>query len=146
MKATLEKVINGFILETKDEKRVGMTLNDILPTIYDMCQKEIKDCAEEVGQMCWEMDIEINVTPTTKQESDCEVKEVPCNEYETCFEPKIGEVIEYKGNHLLCVEVDENTCQGCYFNDKDCGNLKMPCNGDMRRDGKSVIFVGDKKE
>ena len=144
MKAKLEKVDNGFILETKDEKRVGMDLTDILPTIFGMCQKEIIDCAEEVGKMCWELKIEINVTPTTRDDVVCETKQVPCNESETRYEPEIGSVIEYKGEHLLCVE--ENSCKGCYFNDKDCGKLKMPCNGDVRRDGKSVIFVEDKKE
>lgn len=140
MKSTLEKVINGFVLETKDGKRVGMTLNDILPTIYDMCQKEIKDCAEEVGQMCYELDIEINITPTKKQESDCEVKQVPCTE------PAIGEVIEYKGKHLLCVEAD-HTCKGCYFEETDmsCGSVNAVCNGDIRSDGKSVIFVEGKR-
>ena len=140
MTATLEKVDNGFILKAGDEKRVGMDLTDILPTIFGMCQKEIIDCAEEVGKMRGELRIEINVTPTTRDDVVCETKQVPCNE------PGIGSVIEYKGEHLLCVEAYKNTCQGCYFNDKDCGKLKMPCNGDMRRDGKSVIFVGEKKE
>lgn len=144
MKATLEKVDNGFILETKDGKRVEKTLNDILPTIYDMCQKEIRDCAEGVGQMCWKFKIEINVTPTTKQESDCEVKEVPCKEEK---DNPIGEVIEYKGKHLLCTEVEGETCYGCYFANKDCEQMGLPpCNGKKRKDGKNVIFVKEKKE
>lgn len=144
MKATLEKVINGFILEIGNEKRVGITLNDLMPTIYGMCHKEIKDCAEEIGQTCWELEIEINVTPTTKQESDCEVKEVPCKEKKDI---PIGEVIEYKGKHLLCVESGRG-CAGCYFDDNNisCGNVDVTCNGGMRKDGKDVIFVGDKSK
>ena len=141
MKATLEKVINGFILEGGGIKRVGMTLNDILPTIYDILKEEIRDTANEVGKMCWKLEIGINVTPTTMNDVSNETKQVPCNE------PEIGKVFEYKGKHLLCVEVKGETCYGCHFANKDCEQMGLPpCDGKRRKDGKNVIFVGEKKE
>lgn len=81
MTATLEKVDNGFILETKDgKKRVGMHLNELLPTIYSMFEKEIIDCIMETGEMLWEFEIEINVKPTTRHQHSVEMN--PCDRKE----------------------------------------------------------------
>lgn len=80
MTATLEKVDNGFILETKDGRRVGKHLNELLPTIYGMCEKEIIDCILETGEMFWELEIEINVKPTTRHQHSVEMN--PCERKE----------------------------------------------------------------
>ena len=80
MTATLEKVNNGFILKTKDGTSVGIHLNQLLPTIYGMCEIELIDCIMETGEMLWELEIEINVKPTTRHQHSVEMN--PCDRKE----------------------------------------------------------------
>lgn len=70
--------------------------------------------------------------PETKPEKQPDKKEVA-----------IGEVVEYQGEHLLCVEkTDNEDCSGCAFlaEDDDC-KFSGHCHKDYRSDGKNVIFV-----
>lgn len=60
----------------------------------------------------------------------------------------IGDVVEFKGEHLLCVEkTDGEDCSGCAFlaEDDDC-KFSGFCYKENRKDGKNVIFLkgGDK--
>lgn len=58
-------------------------------------------------------------------------------------EVAIGEVVEYQGEHLLCVEKNDNEdCCGCAFlaEDDDC-KFSGYCSKEYRSDGKNVIFV-----
>ena len=58
----------------------------------------------------------------------------------------IGEVVEFQGEHLLCVEkTDGDDCTGCAFisKDKDC-NFSGYCSKEYRNDGKDVIFLKGK--
>lgn len=55
----------------------------------------------------------------------------------------IGEVVEYQGEHLLCVEkTDNEDCSGCAFlaGDDDC-KFSVYCCKEFRSDGKNVIFL-----
>lgn len=55
----------------------------------------------------------------------------------------IGEVVEYQGEHLLCVDKSDNEdCSGCAFlaEDDDC-KFSGYCYKENRSDGKNVIFV-----
>lgn len=70
--------------------------------------------------------------PETKPEKQPDKKEVA-----------IGEVVEYQGEHLLCVEKSDNEdCSGCAFlaEDDDC-KFSGRCYKECRTDGKNVIFV-----
>lgn len=70
--------------------------------------------------------------PETKPEKQPDKKEVA-----------IGEVVEYQGEHLLCVEkTDNEDCSGCAFlaEDDDC-KFSGYCCKEFRSDGKNVIFV-----
>ncbi len=63
-------------------------------------------------------------------------------------EVAIGEVVEYQGEHLLCVEnTDNEDCSGCAFLAEDDGCMFSGyCCKEYRSDGKNVIFVkGDKQ-
>lgn len=58
-------------------------------------------------------------------------------------EVAIGEVVEYQGEHLLCVEkTDNEDCIGCAFLSED-GDCKFSgyCTKEYRSDGKNVFFV-----
>lgn len=70
--------------------------------------------------------------PETKPEKQPDKKEVA-----------IGEVVEYQGEHLLCVEKTDNEgCSDCAFlaEDDDC-KFSGYCCKEFRSDGKNVIFV-----
>lgn len=62
------------------------------------------------------------------------------------IEPKIGEVFEWKGKKLKCLDVPhfgiyDDICMGCYFDDDirgGCGKIK--CSGQDRKDKKNVYF------
>lgn len=63
-------------------------------------------------------------------------------------EVAIGEVVEYQGEHLLCVEkTDNEDCSCCAFlaEDDDCKYSGF-CYKDYRSDGKNVIFVKGGKQ
>ncbi len=71
--------------------------------------------------------------PETKPEKQPNKKEVA-----------IGEVVEYQGEHLLCVEkTDNEDCSCCAFHaeDDDCKFSGHHCHKDYRSDGKNVFFV-----
>ena len=56
----------------------------------------------------------------------------------------VGEVVEYQGEHLLCVEKTNNEdCSCCAFlaEDDDCKFSGHHCHKDYRSDGKNVFFV-----
>lgn len=57
----------------------------------------------------------------------------------------IGEVFDYKGLRLLCVEDDGGDCDGCYFDSlcTTCTYMETPwyCSAEKRKDGKNVKFV-----
>lgn len=75
--------------------------------------------------------------PETKPEKQPDKKEVA-----------IGEVVEYQGEHLLCVEkTDNEDCSGCAFlaEDDDC-KFSGYCYKEYRSDGKNVIFVKGNKQ
>lgn len=74
--------------------------------------------------------------PETKPEKQPDKKEVA-----------IGEVVEYQGEHLLCVEkTDNEDCSGCAFLAvDDCKYSGFCCKG-YRSDGKNVIFVKGNKQ
>lgn len=75
--------------------------------------------------------------PETKPEKQPDKKEVA-----------IGEVVEYQGEHLLCVEkTDNEDCSGCAFlaEDDDCKYSGYCCK-EYRSDGKNVIFVKGGKQ
>lgn len=75
--------------------------------------------------------------PETKPEKQPDKKEVA-----------IGEVVEYQGEHLLCVEkTDNEDCSGCAFlaEDDDC-KFSGYCYKECRSDGKNVIFVKGGKQ
>ena len=58
----------------------------------------------------------------------------------------IGEVVEFQGEHLLCVEkTDGDDCIGCAFLSKG-GDCKFSgyCSKENRKDGKNVIFLKGK--
>lgn len=65
------------------------------------------------------------------------------------YEPEIGEVIRmYRRNtfefYFVCTEVDptEKDCNDCMLDDERFTNLckRCVCNGDDRKDGKTIIF------
>jgi hypothetical protein len=60
-------------------------------------------------------------------------------------EVAIGEVVEYQGGHLLCVETDNEDCFGCAFAEDDVCEFCAYCSKELRSDGKNVIFVEKKK-
>ena len=75
--------------------------------------------------------------PETKPEKQPDKKEIA-----------IGEVVEYQGEHLLCVEKSDNEdCSGCAFlaEDDDC-KFSGYCYKEYRSDGKNVIFVKGNKQ
>lgn len=60
----------------------------------------------------------------------------------------IGEVVEFQGEYLLCVEkTDGDDCTGCAFLSKgdDC-KFSGYCSKDYRKDGKNVIFLKGGKQ
>lgn len=69
--------------------------------------------------------------PETKPEKQPDKKEVA-----------IGEVVEYQGEHLRCVEKSDNEdCSGCAFLAVDDCKFSGYCYKEFRSDGKNVIFV-----
>ena len=63
-------------------------------------------------------------------------------------EVAIGEVVEFMGEHLLCVKKNDGECSGCAFlaEDDDCKFCGY-CSKENRKDGKNVIFLkGGKHE
>lgn len=58
------------------------------------------------------------------------------------IEPKNGEVINYDGVNLKCVE--GRGCSGCFFQDCDCGHII--CNSSSREDGISVRLIKQENE
>lgn len=67
------------------------------------------------------------------------------------MERKIGEVFEYDGKKLRVIEDPFDTCDGCYFNEKDCQsdqilNIVGNCGYDLRKDKINVIFKEIKTE
>ena len=63
--------------------------------------------------------------------------------YTDTKEVAIGQVIEFDGVKLICVELPEgkHECTGCaFYNSGDC-KYKGPCSFTKRTDGKDVVFI-----
>ncbi len=58
-------------------------------------------------------------------------------------EVAIGQVIEFDGVKLICVELPEGVheCTGCAFYNSGSCRYKGPCSFTTRTDGKEVIFI-----
>ena len=63
--------------------------------------------------------------------------------YTDTKEVAIGQVVEFDGVKLICVELPEgeHECTGCaFYNSGDC-KYKGPCSFTRRTDGKDVVFI-----
>ena len=71
-----------------------------------------------------------------------ELRKQPFQDTTDKKEVAIGETIEYKGEHFLCVGKTDADCSGCAFlaKDDDC-MYSGRCYKEYRSDGKNVIFL-----
>lgn len=59
---------------------------------------------------------------------------------------RVGTIFEKDGTTYVVRGVDTNTCAGCaFFNitsegKPECKGISLPCDGDYREDGKSVVY------